>query len=129
MLAQIIENRLPALRIALGRDEAARLMKQKEPRLARCGERLAVDGDLVIAPDVDRRVGQRDAVQRDAAFADPSFRVAARAGPARAMTLAMRSPVSWPVRVAALWLKRGGRSMAASMKSFLAAVWPRGFLG
>src|SRR3984893_3862605 len=45
------------------------------------GERLAVDGDLVLAPDVDRRVGQRHAVQGDAAFADPGFRLAAGAEP------------------------------------------------
>ena len=56
-------------------------MKQKEPRAGAMGERLAVDSDLVIAPDVDRRVGQRHAVHGDAAFADPSFRLAPGAEP------------------------------------------------
>ncbi len=81
ILAKIIENRRPALRIACGRDKAARLMKQKEPRAGASGDRLSVDGDLVIAPDIDRRVGQRHTVQGDAAFADPSFRLAPGAEP------------------------------------------------
>jgi hypothetical protein len=81
MLAKIIENRRPPPRIARGRNEAAGLMKQKEPRAGAMGERLAVDSDLVIALDVDRRVGQRLTVQGDAAFADPSFRLAPGAEP------------------------------------------------
>ena len=56
-------------------------MKQEQPRAGALGERRAVDGDLVVAPDVDRGVSQRHAVQGDTAFADPSFRLAPRAEP------------------------------------------------
>src|SRR6202022_774579 len=49
MRAKIIENRRPALRITRGRDEAAWLMKQKEPGAGPLAERLGGGGALIIA--------------------------------------------------------------------------------
>jgi len=146
MLAQIIKNRRPALWVMRGRDEAARLMEQKEPRPGAVDEGLAVDGDFVVGPDVDGRVRKRHAVQGDASFADPAFRLTAGAEPrpchdlgdacarcppasARASSVGFgfRSP---PLPGAGLWLK-GTRGLAtrASGNSFLAACGLAAFWG
>ena len=61
-------------------DEAARLVKQEEPRFCPRGERGAVDRDFVGVGDIDGGTGQHLAIQCDTAFADPDLGVAARAG-------------------------------------------------
>jgi hypothetical protein len=56
MLAQKIKNRRPPLWVTRGRDEAARLMEQKEPRPRPLDKRLTVDGDSITRLDVDGRI-------------------------------------------------------------------------
>ena len=78
MLTQKIKNRLPPLRIALGSDETARFMEQKQTRAGALDERLGVNDDVIARLDVDRRIGESDAVQDDATIADPALSLAAR---------------------------------------------------
>ena len=79
MLPQKIKNRLPPLGIALGCDKTARFMEQKQTRAGALDERLAVNDNVIARLDIDGGIGQGDAVQDDATFANPAFGLAARA--------------------------------------------------
>ena len=81
VVRQAGENGRPALRVAMRRDQAARLMIKKQPRALARRQRLAVDGDAVARLDVE--CGRMDhlAVDGDAAGGDPFLGLAARAKP------------------------------------------------
>ncbi len=81
MHGEIIEDRLPAFRIFVRRDEAARLVEHEKPRPLALRQWLAVNFDLIARADVHGRRSQHGSVDGDAAFGDPRLGVAARAKP------------------------------------------------
>src|SRR3981081_2380084 len=62
----------------MGGHQAARLVKHEQPRALARRQRLAVDGDDVVAGDIERRRIDDAAVDGDAALHDPFLGVAAR---------------------------------------------------
>src|SRR5271165_4423663 len=78
---QRVEYGCPAIRIARGGDEPARLMEQKEPRALGRGERRAVDAHVVGLCDTIGRAFEHLSVDADTSGGDPGFGVAARAQP------------------------------------------------
>ena len=80
-LGDIVENRRASLGIPVGGDEAARLVEQEEAGALARRQRAAVHSHAVFRRDVERGAGQNRAIDRNAAFGDPDFGVAARAKP------------------------------------------------
>jgi hypothetical protein len=76
---QIVEYRRPALRIAGGHDEAARLVVAEEPRRLLGRDGLAIDGNDVSVTDGEGRRIQPLAVDEDATLGNPALGIAARA--------------------------------------------------
>jgi hypothetical protein len=79
MLMQIIEDGRAPFRVFMRGDKSARLVKEEQARALTLGERLAIDADLIVWPDVERRARQDRAIDGDPPLRDPGLRVAARA--------------------------------------------------
>ena len=93
------ENGVAALLVALGGDEPERLVVAPEPHRLGGGERLAVDGDLVVAGDVQRRARDHPAVHRDPAGGDHRLGHPARgdAGPRQPPRDPLAGASSWSI--------------------------------
>ena len=93
LLWQMLEDGRPALRVGVGGQEPARLVIEEQPRALARRQRLAVDADPVARRDVEGRRADHGAVDGDPPGGDPVSASRREARPARAITLAMRSPV------------------------------------
>ena len=78
VLRQRAEDGRPALRVGVRGHQPARLVIEEQPRALAPRQRLAVDRDRVGGRDVERRRGDRRAVDRDAPGRDPGLGLAPR---------------------------------------------------
>ena len=91
------------------RDQPGRLVISPQPRPLRLRQLFAVDPDVIVGPDVDRRAGKDLTVDRDPALGDPALGVATRA-----QTRA-RDNLCDPLWLASCWRFRGGVCDGAGM--------------
>jgi len=81
MLGQALEDGRPALQVARAGHQPARLVIEEEPRALPLRQRLAVDRNAIRDAHVERRRGDRLAIDLDPAGKNPLLRLAARAQP------------------------------------------------